>query len=220
LIQWFSFNLFGYNSHKKSVDILNFFLLQILKILGTKVTFKYIAPLPKDCSLIFVCNHQSTYDVSPIIWEFRNFHPKFIAKKELGKGIPSISYNLRKGGSLLIDRKGSKEALTLIKKFGINLELKKWSGVIFPEGTRSNDGVMRKFHSGGLSAFIESMPSSKIIPISINNSWKLAKHNYFPLPLGVDIQITVHKPIKISDVDPKTIINKIEKIIINSVHFN
>src|SRR5690606_11759769 len=103
-IQWISLNLGGYKAHKRSVDILNFFLLRCLNLLGTKFYFDNPQQLPTDRSCIFVANHQGTYDIPPIIWHLRQQHPKFVSKKELGKGIPSISYNLRHGGSILIDR--------------------------------------------------------------------------------------------------------------------
>ena len=210
-IQWLCYNLFGYNAHKKSVDILNFFLLGSLKILGTRISFKYESKIPKNFPLIFVSNHQSTYDVSPIIWNLREFHPKFVSKKELGKGIPSISYNLKKGGSVLIDRDGEKGVLDQIKKFGENIEKNKWSAVIFPEGTRSKDGNIKKFHHGGLNTLIHSIPSAYIIPLSINNSWKFGRKNYFPLPLGVEIKFFINKPIKINQSNSKNIIDEIEK---------
>ena len=210
-IQWLCYNLFGYNAHKKSVDILNFFLLGSLKILGTRISFKYESKIPKNFPLIFVSNHQSTYDVSPIIWNLREFHPKFVSKKELGKGIPSISYNLKKGGSVLIDRNGEKGVLDQIKKFGENIEKNKWSAVIFPEGTRSKDGNMKNFHHGGLNTLIHSIPSAYIIPLSINNSWKFGRKNYFPLPLGVEIKFFINKPIKIDQTNSKNIIDEIEK---------
>jgi 1-acyl-sn-glycerol-3-phosphate acyltransferase len=38
----------------------------------------------------------------------------------LGKGIPSVSFNLRHGGSALIDRKDSKQAIPEIIKLGIH----------------------------------------------------------------------------------------------------
>ena len=68
--------------------------------------------------LIIVSNHQSMNDIPPIIWYMRKYHPKFVSKIELGKGIPSVSYNLRHGGSALIDRKDSKQALVAIARFG------------------------------------------------------------------------------------------------------
>ena len=52
------------------------------------------------------------YDISPIMWYLRKHHVKFVAKKELGKGIPSVSYNLRHGGSILIDRKKPTSSFT------------------------------------------------------------------------------------------------------------
>ena len=49
----------------------------------------------------------------------RQFHPKFISKKELGKGIPSVSFNLRHGGSALIDRKNPMQAVEAIRKLAL-----------------------------------------------------------------------------------------------------
>src|SRR5690606_20387554 len=99
-IQWICFNLFGYKAHKLSVDWLQFFLLRCLNILGTRFTFINPYDIDTNQPLIIVANHQSMYDISPITWYMRKHHPKFISKKELGKGIPSVSYNLRHGGSV------------------------------------------------------------------------------------------------------------------------
>ena len=118
-IQWICFNWIGYEAQKKSVSILNFFLVRTTHLLGTTYDFQDRDKLPKGVPLIIVANHQSLYDIPPIIWFMRDWHPKFISKKELGKGIPSVSYNLRNGGSALIDRKDPKQALGEIKKCGI-----------------------------------------------------------------------------------------------------
>src|SRR5690606_40331004 len=84
--------------------------------------------------LILVSNHQSMLDISPLEFYLSDFHPKFISKIELGKGIPSVSYNLQKGGSVLIDRKDPRQALPEIKKLAQYIEKHKRSAVIFPEG--------------------------------------------------------------------------------------
>jgi 1-acyl-sn-glycerol-3-phosphate acyltransferase len=78
------------------------------------------------------------YDIIGIIWYLRRFHTKFVSKKELGKGIPSVSFNLRHGGSVLIDRKDPKQAIPAIKGLSEYIEKHKRSAVIFPEGTRAN----------------------------------------------------------------------------------
>ena len=183
-VQWTALNTLGYAAHKKSVDLLNFFILCCLGLLGTRIKFEYEAPLPEKGSVIFVANHQSTYDIPPLIWKLRRYHAKFVSKKELGKGIPSVSFNLRHGGSVLIDRKKPKEALELIESFGTRLAEKNHAVIIFPEGTRSKDGQMKKFHRSGLMALFKTMPEAKIVPVSIRNSWKFAAQKYFPMPLG------------------------------------
>ena len=83
----------GYPLRKKSVDVLNFLLLYSLVILGARIRFRGFDKLPQGRPFIIVSNHQSTFDIPPIVWGFRKSHPKFVSKKELGKGIPSISYN-------------------------------------------------------------------------------------------------------------------------------
>lgn len=36
IVQWVCFNLFGYKAHKKSVDVLSFFLVANTYVLGTR----------------------------------------------------------------------------------------------------------------------------------------------------------------------------------------
>ena len=144
-IQWICFNVFGYQVHKKSVDILQFSLMRCLNVLGTRFTFSNPHNIKTNQPIIIVANHQSTYDISPIMWYMRKHHTKFISKKELGKGIPSVSYNLRHGGSVLIDRKNPRQAITAIKDFSAYIETNNYAAVIFPEGTRGKNGVPRKF---------------------------------------------------------------------------
>jgi 1-acyl-sn-glycerol-3-phosphate acyltransferase len=121
-IQWICFNLFGYQAHKKSVDYLNFILLRIAHLLGITFKIENRELIPKGVPIIFVANHQSMYDIIGIIWFLRRFHPKFVSKKELGKGVPSISYNLNHGGSVLIDRNDPKQAIIEIKKLSEYIE--------------------------------------------------------------------------------------------------
>jgi len=218
VIQWIGFYIIGKKAQKAAVDVLNFFLLKCLLIVGSKISFQNPFILPKDRSIIFVANHQSTYDVPPIIWHFRNHNAKFVSKKELGKGIPSISFNLRHGGSVLIDRKNQKKALKDIEIFGKDLARKKHSAVIFPEGTRSRDGVVKPFHKSGLLILMKNMPDAVIVPLSIGNSWKFAFNNYFPMPLGVSLRVTVHKPMEIIEGSHEALINIIEKKIVDEVN--
>jgi len=214
IVQWFCLNMFGYYAHKKSVDILNYLILLSLSILKTRIFFETESNLPSPGkNVIFIANHQSTYDIPPLIWKLRNYHMKFVSKKELGKGIPSISYNLRNGGSILIDREKPKEAINSIKNFGKFLTKKNFSVLIFPEGTRSKNGKVKEFHRSGLKTLIKSMSSTNIVPISIKNSWKFSEQNYFPMPLGVKIIIRFHKSISNDSKNLECLVDKVESTI-------
>lgn len=209
-IQWVCLNVFGYQAHKKSVDYLNFLNLVCLRILGTSFKIKTLKNIPKGVPVIVVSNHQSLWDIPPLIWHLRKLHPKFVSKIELGKGIPSVSYNLRHGGAALIDRKNPRQALTAMVTFADYLSKNKRSAVIFPEGTRSKTRIPRKFHRKGLGLLLKKIPEAYVLPVTINNSWKLQKYGMFPMPLGVRIKYELHPFIKVSDFETEALIDKIE----------
>ena len=202
-IQWFSKNIFGYKAHKISVDWLQFFLMRCLNILGTTFSFTNPYKIAKGIPLILVANHQSMYDIPPLIWYLRKHHVKFISKKELGKGIPSVSYNLRHGGSVLIDRKDAIGSIKAIEDFAKRIEKNNWAAVIFPEGTRSRDGKPKPFKTKGLLTMIRYAPNALIVPITINNSWKTLRYGKFPMGVGANITFTVHKPLQANHYEDK-----------------
>ena len=217
-IQWFCNNVFGYKAHKISVDCLQFFLMRCLNVLGTRFSFNNSHHIEKGIPLILVANHQSMYDIPPLIWYLRKHHVKFISKKELGKGIPSVSYNLRHGGSVLINRKDALGSIKAIQEFAQRVEQRKWAAVIFPEGTRSRDGHPKPFKTKGLITMFNHMPSALIVPITINNSWKTLRYGKFPMGLGAHIKYTVHKPIALTESkDRKELISEIEKTITEAI---
>jgi len=166
-------------------------------ILGTTYAFNNSHKIPTDKPLIIVSNHQSMHDISPIIWFMRKHHPKFVSKKELGSGYPSVSYNLRVGGSVLIDRNDKKQSLIEIAKLGKYIEKHHRSAVIFPEGTRSRTGHPKPFKPTGIKLLMKHSPSALIVPISINNSWKMLKYGKFPIGIFSRITFDVHAPFPI-----------------------
>lgn len=184
--------------------------------LGTHYAFKKEVEIPTDRPIILVANHQSMNDIPPLIWFFRKNHPKFVSKKELGKGIPSVSYNLRHGGSALIDRKDARQALSEIAKLGKYIEKNNRCAIIFPEGTRSRTGHPKKFQPMGLKILMKNAPSALIVPISINNSWKLLKYGKYPYGLGSHFTIDVHAPIEIKG-NADDIIAQVEQTVTKGV---
>jgi 1-acyl-sn-glycerol-3-phosphate acyltransferase len=216
-IQWICLNTFGYQAHKKSVDYLNFLLVKCTNILGTTYSFKNRDCIPKNVPVIFVANHQSLYDIVGIIWYLRRFHAKFVSKKELGKGIPSVSYNLRHGGSVLIDRQDPKQAIPLIKSLAEYIEKHNRSAVIFPEGTRSKNGKPKEFAQNGLKILCKYAPSAYIVPISINNSWKMVKFGFFPMGLGTKMEFIIHEAFPVAAFSFEELMQKTETAVVQSL---
>jgi len=192
VIQVVAFNVFGKKAHKKSVDAFNYMLTYSLYLMGATIQFKHNTKLPTDRPIIFVANHQSTFDIPAIIWFLRKHQPIFVSKIELAKGIPSISYNLRKSGAALIDRKDGKQAVTEILKLSRLIQENNYSAVIFPEGTRSNTHEMRPFAVGGISALLKKAPNALVVPVAIEGTRELnPTKGLFPLTSFVDLCWTV-----------------------------
>lgn len=185
--------------------------------MGTRFEFSNPFEMPEKGPLIIVSNHQSTYDIPPIIWHFRNYHPKFISKASLGGGIPSVSYNLRHGGSVLIDRNKPLSAIKKIKNFGKDVQKNQWAAVIFPEGTRSKNGQPKKFHSKGLMTLFEQIPDATVVALSINDSWRLAQYRYFPIPVGIKVSLKVQSIFKLSEQEPNALFHELERLISHGV---
>ncbi len=180
-VQWACYNWFGYAAHKRSVDVLNYLLTGTYILLGNRVTFVNRQNLPPNRPLIFVANHQSMYDIPPLIYHLRKYHAKFVSKVELTKGILSISYNLKVGGGANIDRHDPRQSLTELAGLAKRMKDNRWSAVIFPEGTRSKDGQVRTFQPGGIATLLKKCPEALIVPVAIDNSWKMVRYGIFPL---------------------------------------
>ncbi|MBI9039774.1 1-acyl-sn-glycerol-3-phosphate acyltransferase [Lutibacter sp.] len=216
-MQWIGFTFGKYKGHKIAVDIMNCSFTYLLLLLGNRIKFINKFEIPKNVPLIIVSNHQSMHDISPMSCYLKNYHPKFISKIELGKGFPSISYNLRHGGSVLIDRKDPRQSLSAIKEFAQYIEKNKYAAVIYPEGTRSKDGVPKRFSENGLKMLTKFAPSAYVIPVTINNCWKVNKHGMFPLGIGINVTFEFHEAIKADSMEFEKLFEKVETTIKNSV---
>ena len=151
------------------MEVLNFNLVGTLYFIFSKISFYFIQYPPTDKRIIFVSNHQSMHDIPALIWFLRKYKPVFVSKQSLGKGIPSISYNLQKSGAALIDRKDGKQAIKEIVRMAEQVVARKQSVLIFPEGTRSRTEHLLPFMTGG------------IVPVAISGNATMNPKGLFPL---------------------------------------
>lgn len=159
---------FGQRPFEKTMAALQRSLIATFRISGVTVTVEGRDRFASEGGFIFVSNHQSMYDVPIFGGLLRRNYPKYVAKKELAKGIPSVSLNLRRGGNALIDRDDREQSLEAIRTMAREAERRDVSVVIFPEGTRARIGELGEFRVGGLATIMEAAPNLPIIPTAID----------------------------------------------------
>jgi len=97
---------------------------------------------------------------------------RFVSKRELGAGIPFISTVLRVQEHALIDRKGkTTSSMRTLATFAEICKKRGTCPVIFPEGTRSKDGIVKTFHSAGFRKITEA-GALPVVFIAIDGGWK------------------------------------------------
>ncbi|MEY4912904.1 MAG: hypothetical protein RL025_731 [Bacteroidota bacterium] len=185
----------GYQVHQNGIRLMNRCLYQCLLLNGGRISWNTHPNLPQPGSAtgtkVFVANHQSLNDIPPLIWKFRAFQPVLVSKAELASGVPSVSYNFKTGGVVAIQRKNPSQSLEAMRQLGRRIERSGESVLYFPEGTRSRDGRLGTFKSGGLEQLMKSVPNIELIPVAVHRSWELARWNFLPLPFGVTIRFDV-----------------------------
>ena len=207
---YLAFNLGGYRAHKVVLEWMNVCIIWSLRTAGTRFKFINEANIPTGKPLIIISNHQSMYDIPMLILTFKKYNPLFVAKVELSRGIPSISYALRHMGSVLIDRKDSRGAITAIQEFGRMIKDKRYAACIFPEGTRARDGEIKKFKPAGFSTLLKEMPEALVVPVTICGAWRLLRYKFWPVPFGTKVTLKVHEPLTWDGGNPQEFCEKIE----------
>jgi 1-acyl-sn-glycerol-3-phosphate acyltransferase len=205
-------SLFGLRAQKFVLDLMNVSIVLNIRLL-TGASFRYVGSptLPTNRSVIIVSNHQSMYDIPMMMWACRSREVGFIAKKELGRWIPSISFALRTLGSVLIDRKDAKGSIRAISNFGEQKERARQVAAIFPEGTRARDGVMKDFRPSGFNALLKAMPSALIQPVAIRGNWELLRYNFLPVPWGTSIEIEFLEPVEPAAYPSELLLEEVKK---------
>jgi 1-acyl-sn-glycerol-3-phosphate acyltransferase len=181
--------------------------------MGCRIKFRGFEKVPDRRPVIIVSNHQSLYDIPAVIHGFRKLYPKFISKIELGKNLPSISYNLKHGKSALIDRKNGAQSVKEIFKLGRLIQANNYGACIFPEGTRSRTGRVKKFMTAGINTLLRAAPDAIIVPFVIDGHSRMMYNGMFPLKFGEKVTYTVLDPIEPKGREIEELVAEIQELI-------
>ena len=133
---------------------------------GVKIEANGQENLPADGSFILMSTHNSHFDIPVLVKEVpRQF--RIVAKKVLFK-IPIFGWIMSAAGYVSIDRGNKKQAFASLDKAAESVT----SGMpllIFPEGTRSPDGLLGPFKKGGF--VLATKAKVPIIPVIVDGTF-------------------------------------------------
>jgi 1-acyl-sn-glycerol-3-phosphate acyltransferase len=186
---------FSLRGFERVMAALQWTLIGVFRICGTRVEVERSPAIARNSGYAIVSNHQSMFDIVLIGGLLFSNYPKYVAKKELGSYIPSISLNLKRGGNALIDRADRDQAVAAIDDMARTAQARNVSVVIFPEGTRSRDGTLGEFRRGGAEAMLAAADRLPVVPTVIDGSWRLLRHNLRPVPFGTTVRVRFSDPL-------------------------
>jgi 1-acyl-sn-glycerol-3-phosphate acyltransferase len=166
------------------------------KILGIELEVRSVEKIDKDTAYVFMANHMSFID-GPLLFMLIPQPARVLLKKEAFR-IPVIGLGMKHIGFIPVDRKGLRGGKQSIEKASQLMKEKSYSFLIFPEGTRSRDGMLQPFKRGGF--FLAVNTQAPILPITIKGAFELMPRRSFFVKRG-KIKVIFHEPVKAEGFD-------------------
>ncbi|MFO7736644.1 MAG: lysophospholipid acyltransferase family protein [bacterium] len=164
------------------------FYKDILSISGVVVEVEGLENIDPEKHFVIFSNHQSMLDI-PVVGAVFPGRTRIIAKKELKK-VPFFGWSMWFYDFVFIDRRNKKKAVRALKQ--ASELLKKYSIIIFPEGTRSIDGKVSSFKTGGIS--LAKKAKVGILPVAVSGTRELLPKSSFLMKKG-NVRVKIFPPV-------------------------
>jgi 1-acyl-sn-glycerol-3-phosphate acyltransferase len=158
---------------------------------GTKLEVEGAENIDPNRSYVVVANHLSALDIMACLLAVP-LPIRFLAKKELFR-VPVLAQGMRMVGIIEVDREARGAVHSEVNRQSRELIEKGRSLIIYAEGTRPRNGVMKPFKKGAFTMAIRS--GLPVLPLSIHGSyeaWPPGK----PIVRGGVIRVVLDKPIE------------------------
>ncbi len=157
-------------------------------------------------SYVIVANHQSFYDIY-VLYGWLGVDFKWVMKKELEK-VPILGPACKTLGHIFIDRSDTKKAVETINAAKTKI-VNGTSVVFFPEGSRSNDGIMKPFKKGAFKMALDlGLP---ILPVTICGTRKILPKGGIDLRPG-GVTMTISRPISVKNYTEENMGDLMDKV--------
>lgn len=146
-----------------------------LRLSGAKLVVEGLERIDRRGVYVFAGNHLSTFDILAILMLQPTARTRFIAKKSLFY-VPFFGWAMWIAGYIAIDRGNRKRAMESTQRALRKIQ-EGTSIVVYAEGTRSSDGKLLPFKTGGfLMAIRAKVP---VVPVTIVGSHLLQPKGKF-----------------------------------------
>lgn len=189
----------------------------ILDISGIRAKVRGTANIDPKKTYIFMANHQSNFDI-PVLLVYLPVQFRWLAKEELFK-IPIFGYAMKRVGYISIDRSDFRSAVKSLKK-AAQIIKNGTSVVIFPEGTRSDDGQISGFKKGGFNMALDAQVP--IVPIVLHGTRAIMPKKQLRIR-SQNVFMEIKNPIETSSYTRKTkdmLMARVRKSILESFESN
>jgi len=159
-------------------------------ILGVHIETVGLDKIENSRTYVFMPNHESFLD-GPLMFIVTPKFMRVIQKKEIFR-VPILAQGMKVAEFIPVDRKGQSGGREAIEEAVRLIQEKKHSFLVFPEGTRSLDGKLKRFRRGGF--FLALHSQVPIVPVSINGSFELMPKGSFFTKRGT-IRVKLHDPV-------------------------
>lgn len=135
---------------------------------GTRLEVEGTEHIDPSRSYVVVANHLSTLDIMACFLAVR-LPIRYLAKKELFR-VPMLAQGMRAVGIIEVDREARGAIHALVNRQAKDLIEKKRSLIIYAEGTRPRNGIMKPFKKGAFTMAVGSQ--LPILPVSIHGTYE------------------------------------------------
>jgi 1-acyl-sn-glycerol-3-phosphate acyltransferase len=161
----------------------------VAKFMGVTFSISGVEKVVPGTSYIITPNHQSFADILALFVSL----PKpfrWVIKKELLK-IPLFGRALMATGAICLDRADKERSVQSLQE-GTNKLEDGWSVLIYPEGTRTPDGLLHPFKKGAFMMAVQT--GIPILPVTCNGAFKIMPKNNLLFRPG-HVTLTIGDPI-------------------------
>jgi 1-acyl-sn-glycerol-3-phosphate acyltransferase len=162
-------------------------------ILGIDVVVTGLDRLDRGTPYVFMSNHLSFLD-GPLLMTVLDRPARVIVKRFVFR-IPVLGLGMRFSGYVPLDKEGAGAGRRSIARAACLIREKRYSFLIYPEGTRSFDGKLLRFRRGGFFLALES--GAPIVPVSVKGTYELMPRGKWLVRKG-PVTITLHEPIPVT----------------------